>query len=184
MKGLEVTRVDPFGPAVTYFGLQVGDVIVEIGMQDVGGPIIDSPSAGGDFLTDAFAKNYPIKVRRGDQVITLPSGAPPAPGTGAFPQANPSSNNRERGYRPSHAFRRARGALDEGIPVRLVNMRWGARFYPCRKRRKAWFSPHRRRVRAVELCGAGVWIRWLLWALLTVLVGRAGLDGVVLAAAR
>ena len=85
MKGLEVTRVDPFGPAVTYFGLQVGDVIVEIGMQDVGGPIIDSPSAGGDFLTDAFAKNYPIKVRRGDQVITLPSGAPPAPGTGRFP---------------------------------------------------------------------------------------------------
>ena len=93
VKGLVVTRVDPFGPAATYFGLQTGDVILEIGMQDVGGPIIDTPAAGGEFLTEAFAKNFPIKVRRGEQTVTLPSGAPPAPGTGAFPQANPGQNS-------------------------------------------------------------------------------------------
>ena len=93
LKGLTVTRVDPFGPAATHFGLQAGDVIVEIGMQEVGGPIIDSPSAGSDFLTEAFAKNFPIKVRRADQLITLPSGAPPAPGTGAFPQVTPPGSS-------------------------------------------------------------------------------------------
>jgi hypothetical protein len=90
VKGLEVTRVDPFGPAATHFGLQTGDIIVEIGLHEVGGPIVDTPVAGGEFLTEAFARNFPIKVRRGEQVLTLPSGKPPAPGTGAFPQANPS----------------------------------------------------------------------------------------------
>lgn len=93
VKGLEVTRVDPFGPAVTHFGLQVGDIVVEIGLQEVGGPVIDTPAAGGEFLTDAFQKSFPIKVRRAGQVITLPSGTPPAPGTGAFPQANPGQSN-------------------------------------------------------------------------------------------
>lgn len=99
MKGLEVTRVDPFGPAATYFGLKTGDVIVEIGLQEVGGPIIDSSGAGGDFLTEAFARNFPIKVRRGEEVLVLPDPSlpPPAPGAGAFPQANqpgkPSTNN-------------------------------------------------------------------------------------------
>jgi hypothetical protein len=81
MKGLEVTRVDPTGPAASYFGLQTGDIITEIGMHEVGGPIIESVAAGADFLTDAFAKNFPIKIRRAGQELVLPG--PGAGGTGA-----------------------------------------------------------------------------------------------------
>lgn len=85
MRGLEVKTVDPAGPAATHFGLQVGDVILEIGMQDVGGPIIDSVGAGNDFLTEAFAKSFPITVRRAGEEMSLPSAAAPA---GAAPANN------------------------------------------------------------------------------------------------
>ena len=80
LRGLEVSNVDPAGPAATYYGLQNGDIILEIGSQDVGGPIIHSTDAGRDFLTDAFSRGAPLVVRRNGQEITLPTGGASTPG--------------------------------------------------------------------------------------------------------
>ncbi len=65
----------------------MGDVIIEIGSFDVGGPIIDSVGAGNDFLTDAFAKSAPLTISRAGEEMTLPAGA--GAGGGTPPAGNP-----------------------------------------------------------------------------------------------
>ena len=75
LQGLEVTSVDPAGPAATFYGIQPGDIIVNIGPHEVGGPIVGSVPAGNDFLIDAFSKSYPLTVRRGETQLTLPDPA-------------------------------------------------------------------------------------------------------------
>lgn len=80
LRGFQVSNVDPLGPAATHYALQNGDIILEIGSQDVGGAIINSTDSGRDFLTDGFARGAPLVVRRNGQEITLPPGGASTPG--------------------------------------------------------------------------------------------------------
>lgn len=72
------------GPLATDYGLQVGDVIVRVGPQDVGGFIINSEETLRDFLDDAFARQMEIVVERpevGEVELrnTNPGGGSPNP---------------------------------------------------------------------------------------------------------
>ena len=95
-RGVLVQSVDPAGVAAKFYGLQAGDVIRRIGPQDVGGYIVADMQGAQDFLDDAFARDFPLTVTRGNQSLTLTGqsyqkaiqtpagtapGAPPAPAT-------------------------------------------------------------------------------------------------------
>ena len=100
-RGLLVQSVDPAGSAATFYGLQAGDVIEQIGPLPVGGMIIGDEQAGGDFLIDAFARQFPLTVKRNGETLQLngsttysqsiktPAGT--VPGAPAAPGAGPST---------------------------------------------------------------------------------------------
>ena len=98
LRGLLVQSVDPAGVAATYYGLRAGDVIEQIGPQDVGGYVVSDEQLATEFLDDAFARAFPLTVRRNGEKLTLtgqsyrqkiniPAGAGPAPGTPGAPGA-------------------------------------------------------------------------------------------------
>ena len=94
MRGLSVQSVDPTGVAASTYGLLPGDVIEQIGPHEVGGYIVADEASAADFLDDAFARTYPLTVRRGDEVMELKWTAPPTappPGTGNAGGGTPSS---------------------------------------------------------------------------------------------
>ncbi|MEM1012608.1 MAG: hypothetical protein AAGI46_10375 [Planctomycetota bacterium] len=78
MRGVLVSEIEPNAIAATHFGLVKGDVIRQIGPNDVGGFIITSVDAASDFLDEAFAKSQSIVVDRDGQELTLPTGPAPA----------------------------------------------------------------------------------------------------------
>jgi len=76
----EVTDVTPGGAMDTFYKLQVGDVITDVGDMELGA------LAGGDeglaktlVVSEGYQKQKPIKVKRGRQTLTLPA----APGVRA-----------------------------------------------------------------------------------------------------
>jgi hypothetical protein len=92
MNSVIVTAIDPVGPMAKYFGLQVGDSIVEISPQ--GGslmPVRDMASSdeAKDQLLTAYQNSQQIVVVRDGQKTTLP--VKPAPGAGNPPTANPTA---------------------------------------------------------------------------------------------
>jgi hypothetical protein len=96
MNSVIVTAIDPIGPMAKYFGLQVGDSIVEISPQ--GGfmmPVRDMASSdeAKDQLLTAYQNSQQIVIVRDGKKTTLPvkpvPGAHPAPG--APPTANPTA---------------------------------------------------------------------------------------------
>jgi hypothetical protein len=84
--GLIVLSVNPAGPAATFYGLMPDDIITAIGPLEIKGGTITGADDGMDFLMDAYSRQQPITVVRGEKTITLPGGAPPAVAT---PQQQP-----------------------------------------------------------------------------------------------
>ena len=86
MQALLVTDITAGGVMEKYFGLKVGDSIMEIAPQ--GGAFqavkeMDSPSEAKDMLTSAYQNSQQIIVMREGQKLTLPAAPPAAkPGTG------------------------------------------------------------------------------------------------------
>jgi hypothetical protein len=93
-QGLLVTSINTAGPAYTYFGLQKGDVVIDLGqMGKVAGQTWSADEAL-DWLDDAYRKQQHIVVVRSGQNITLPQPGgtvAPAP-TNAQQPANTKSN--------------------------------------------------------------------------------------------
>jgi hypothetical protein len=73
LDGVRVTSVQADGVAATHFGLEAGDVIREIGRHEVGGFIIASADAAGDFLDQAFSRSQTIRVERAGEMLELPA---------------------------------------------------------------------------------------------------------------
>lgn len=96
---LLVERVDPAGPAATYYGLQRGDLITDIGPISVkSGGVITGADDGIDFLMDAYSKRQTLAVLRDEQSITLPGGATAAnPGAQPATPAQPAPPKDDRG---------------------------------------------------------------------------------------
>jgi hypothetical protein len=85
---LLVEKVEPTGPAATYFGLKRGDLITDVGYLKVKDNMTGGDD-GIDFLMDAYSKKQSIVVLRDEVAITLPGGTPVA---GANqPQAQPQA---------------------------------------------------------------------------------------------
>lgn len=82
-QGLLVTSVNGAGPAHTYYGLQKGDVVIDLGqMGKVAGQTWSADEALV-WLDDAYRKQQQIVVVRNGQTITLPQSASPAAPTPA-----------------------------------------------------------------------------------------------------
>src|SRR5690606_26193340 len=73
MRGAKVDTIDVTGPAATFYGLQAGDIILQINSQELGGYVISSADDAEAFLTDAFRYSAPILIRRGETEMTLPA---------------------------------------------------------------------------------------------------------------
>jgi hypothetical protein len=86
LRGLTVVAVEPEGVAATHFGLQAGDIIEQIGPQEVGGFIIDSFEFSKDMLNEAFARQQTVVVERNGEEVTLPLGD--RPGNTGLPGLN------------------------------------------------------------------------------------------------
>jgi C-terminal processing protease CtpA/Prc len=76
-KGLRITDVIAGGPMDQYYGLKVGDVVLQIGGNDV--------TALGEFdmakaeLDQAFQQSQALLVDRGGTQVSLPIGGPKSP---------------------------------------------------------------------------------------------------------
>jgi C-terminal processing protease CtpA/Prc len=98
LSGVAVTAIEPGSTLAKYFGLQVGDAIVEI--APAGGAMMavkdmsDADNAKDQLLT-AFQNSQQIRIIRGGKAMTLPvpAGAKPAPGAPAAPAAAPAGGN-------------------------------------------------------------------------------------------
>jgi C-terminal processing protease CtpA/Prc len=71
--GLKVATIVDGGPAATYYGLQVGDVITEaMQMKIRDNPMISTPEDGMTALLESFQRTNPITVTRNGQELKLP----------------------------------------------------------------------------------------------------------------
>jgi hypothetical protein len=88
MESVVVTDITPNSALQQRYGLQKGDVILEMGPLVVRGNM-SSPDEAKDMLQDAFQKNYNLVVIRGWDKLTLPmpEGAAPAVSAAATPGA-------------------------------------------------------------------------------------------------
>ena len=73
LRGAVVTTLDADGAAALHFGLLTGDVITQIGPQEVGGFVITTPDDAEAFLTDAYARGQLIEITRDGTPMTLPA---------------------------------------------------------------------------------------------------------------
>ena len=91
MEGVIVTDIKPNSALQQRYGLQKGDVILEMGPLSVRGNM-SSPDEAKDMLQDAFQKDYNLVVVRGWDRLTLPmpEGAAPAPTASAGPAGAPA----------------------------------------------------------------------------------------------
>ena len=80
-KGILVKNVESGGAFDQHFGLQTGDVILDIGPLDAKTQASDDSTAKA-YLHDAYARNEQLVVQRGPKRLTLPDDrTPPPPGT-------------------------------------------------------------------------------------------------------
>jgi hypothetical protein len=95
---LLVKTIVPEGPMATYFGLQKGDQIIQVGprrVRDIG----DDEMAEDEVL-ESRARAWPLVIKRNGTEMTLPIAKPASPGTGlnapseAAPANAPSPDNR------------------------------------------------------------------------------------------
>lgn len=92
---VEVTWVDPSGPAASYYGLAVNDRIIRIGDRDVD---MFGGEAAAALVVDAFRpqEKWPLTVIRNGQKLLLPQPAAPppvnAPGSSPPPTNAPGGN--------------------------------------------------------------------------------------------
>jgi len=95
LTSVDVTQIDPAGPMARYFGLQVGDAIIEIGTQGgVMTPVkeMSDPAAAKDDLLMSFQNSQQIVVMRNGTKMTLPA-APPEKKAAATPGAPADSGS-------------------------------------------------------------------------------------------
>ncbi len=85
MRGVRVVTIEADGTAATNFGLQVGDVIRQIGPNELGGPIITSVDAANDFIDDAFARGMKLTIERDGVELVLPEDTVPSTPGPALP---------------------------------------------------------------------------------------------------
>jgi hypothetical protein len=88
-QGLLVTSINSAGPGATYYGLQKGDVVIDLGQM---GPVKNqtwSADEALDWLDDAYRKQQQLIVVRNGQTITLPQ----APGTATPAPVNANGAN-------------------------------------------------------------------------------------------
>lgn len=74
MEGAVVTSIVPNSALQQRYGLQNGDVILEMGPLSVK-TNMSSASEAKDFLLDAYQKSQPVVVMRGSERLTLPQDA-------------------------------------------------------------------------------------------------------------
>ena len=88
MESVVVTDIKDDSALQQRYGLQKGDVIVEMGPLAVRGQM-HSPEEAKDMLQDAYQKNYNLVVIRGFDRLTLPmpEGTAPAAASAAAPGA-------------------------------------------------------------------------------------------------
>jgi hypothetical protein len=95
-----ITGLDATSPFVAEYGFQVGDVIVEVGPQPVGGLIIGSEDDLRIYLDDAYARNFQIVVRDAEGTRhTLPKPSRLTPGT-PTPPPPPTGDDLPAGTAP------------------------------------------------------------------------------------
>jgi hypothetical protein len=89
MEAAVVTGITAGSTLETHYGLQKGDVIVELGQVTVKGNIHSADEAK-DFLLYAYQRNEPVVVLRGGERLSLPM---PAPARNAAATAGPSAES-------------------------------------------------------------------------------------------
>ena len=89
MEAAVVTDLTPGSKLETHYGLQKGDVILELGQVTIRGNITSADEAK-DFLLHAYQRNEPLVVMRGSDRITLPQEAPARNAAANAPGAAPS----------------------------------------------------------------------------------------------
>lgn len=82
MEAAVVTSINAGSALETHYGLQKGDVILELGQVTVKGNIHSADEAK-DFLLYAYQRNEPVVVLRGGERLTLPMAAPARNATAA-----------------------------------------------------------------------------------------------------
>lgn len=88
-KGIVVQSVTAGGAFATKYGLQAGDVILEIGPLVAKDQAADNTTADA-YLRDAYARSEPLVVQRGGQRVTLPTPVgPPGPNPGNMQRTTP-----------------------------------------------------------------------------------------------
>src|SRR4051812_34082576 len=93
MEGAVVTSIIPNSALQQRYGLQNGDVILEMGPLSVK-TNMGSPSEAKDFLLDAYQKSQPVVVMRGSERLTLPQDAARAAAAAArAPAPNPTAGD-------------------------------------------------------------------------------------------
>jgi len=73
-RGVVVESIEPDQVIASHYGLREGDVMTQIGPNDVGGMIISGHEAAGDFLLAAYQANQSIEVIRDGETLALPAG--------------------------------------------------------------------------------------------------------------
>jgi S1-C subfamily serine protease len=76
-KGITITDLTPDGPMDKYYGLKVGDIVLQIGGLDVAA-LSDYGAAKGQ-LDEAYQKAAELTVQRDTAKITLPVGGAKSP---------------------------------------------------------------------------------------------------------
>ena len=76
-KGIKITHLIDGGPMQTYYGLKVGDVVLQIKGNDV--TVFNDYSMAKAELDQAYQESAPLLVQRGTQQISLPVGGAKSP---------------------------------------------------------------------------------------------------------
>ena len=130
MQSVSVTDITANSALQQRYGLQKGDVILEMGPLSVRGNMSSADEAK-DMLQDAYQKNYPLVVLRGWDKLTLPlpegaasasDAATPTAATSKKP-ASPSdasadaSSTQQKAPQPAPKPRDNRGALERQLDL-------------------------------------------------------------------
>lgn len=100
LDGLTVVKVAPSGAMADFYGIQVGDEIVQVDGMRLGDISNDDPETAKAILVQrGFQASAPILIIRNGQKLNLPAErnvattATPAPGAGAAPPTNAPGTN-------------------------------------------------------------------------------------------
>jgi hypothetical protein len=84
---LLVKDIEANGPLATYFGLQVGDQIIQVGALQVS----DGPEVANSEMTNAYRQQWPLVIIRNGQKMTLPAPTAPSANSNQQPSATPGT---------------------------------------------------------------------------------------------